>query len=80
MDKPRSPAICPSCHGDEATIETKITRFGGASFDVEHRLMRADMLAVEGFEKRVLVKRKEDGSGITSCPVPQEVRELFGSI
>lgn len=68
----------PSRHGDEVRIETEIVRFGGSSFDVEHRLMRGDKLAVEGFEKRVLVRRKDDGSGITSCEVPQEVRELFG--
>ena len=49
----------PSKHGDEVTIETRITRFGRSSFDVEHRLMRGDVLAVEGFEKRVLVA--EDG-------------------
>ena len=70
----------PSRHGDEVVIETTIARFGKASFDVEHRLLRGangDRLAVEGFEKRVLVKKKEDGSGITSCPVPEEVKALF---
>ena len=67
----------PSRHGDEVRIETEIVRFGRSSFDVEHRLMRGDKLAVEGFEKRVLVRRKEDGAGITSCEVPQEVRGLF---
>ncbi|MFV1876363.1 acyl-CoA thioesterase [Nioella sp.] len=68
----------PSSYGDEVMIETTITGFGRSSFDVEHRLMRGDVLAVEGFEKRVLVRRKE-GGGITSCPVPDEVRALFGA-
>lgn len=67
----------PSRHGDEVVIETAIPRFGSASFDVEHRLLRDGMLCVEGFEKRVLVKRTEDGAGITSCPVPDEVKERF---
>ncbi|MEP0943208.1 MAG: acyl-CoA thioesterase [Rhizobiaceae bacterium] len=72
----------PSRHGDEVVIETSIVRFGSASFDIEHRLLRngsdgEEQLAVEGFEKRVLVKKKEDGSGITSCPVPEEVKVLF---
>ena len=67
----------PSRHGDEVRIETEIVRFGRSSFDVEHRLMRGDKLAVEGFEKRVLVRRKDDGSGIASCEVPQEVKDLF---
>ena len=67
----------PAVHGDEVVIETAIPKFGTASFHVEHRLLREGKLAVEGFEKRVLVRRTEDGSGITSCPVPQEVKDLF---
>ena len=67
----------PSRHGDEVTIETRITRFGRSSFDVEHRLMRGDVLAVEGFEKRVLVAKSADGEGITACPVPEEVIAIF---
>ncbi len=66
----------PSMHGDEVSIETRITRFGRSSFDVEHRLMRGDVLAVEGFETRVLVRRAEDGS-MKSCPVPEDVKARF---
>lgn len=66
----------PAEHGDDLVIETAITRFGSSSFDVEHKLLRQGKLAVEGFEKRVLVSRTEDG-GITSCPVPEEVKTLF---
>ena len=67
----------PSRYGDEVTIETRITRFGRSSFDVEHQLMRGDVLAVEGFEKRVLVAKSADGEGITACPVPEEVIAIF---
>ena len=67
----------PSTHGDEVTIETTITRFGESSFAVSHRLLRDGKLAVEGTEKRVLVRKKEDGTGITSFPVPEEVKALF---
>ena len=67
----------PSKHGDEVTIETRITRFGRSSFDVEHRLMRGDVLAVEGFEKRVLVARTDDGDGMKPVPVPEEVVAVF---
>ena len=67
----------PSTHGDEVRIETRIVRFGHSSFDVEHRLYRGDTLAVEGFEKRVLVKQADDGKGITACPIPEEVIALF---
>lgn len=67
----------PSRYGDEVLIETTITGFGRSSFDVEHRLLRGDTLAVEGFEKRVLVKHKEDGTGLTSCAVPEQVKGRF---
>lgn len=66
----------PSMHGDRVTIATRITRFGRSSFDVEHRLLRGETLAVEGFETRVLVRRGEDGR-LTSCPIPQAVIALM---
>lgn len=66
----------PSRQGDIVEIVTRITRFGRSSFDVEHRLMRADLLAVEGFETRVLVRRGSDGA-LVSCPVPDAVRALM---
>jgi 4-hydroxybenzoyl-CoA thioesterase len=67
----------PSSHGESVRIKTCIVRFGRSSFDVEHKLYRGDELAVEGFEKRVLVAQSEDG-GIKSVPVPEAVIELFG--
>ena len=67
----------PSRFGDEVVIETRITRFGRSSFDVEHRLLRGDVLAVEGFEKRVLVAKTADGEGMTAVPVPEDVIAMF---
>ena len=67
----------PNRHGDEVVIETAIIRFGTASFNIEHRLLRGDELSVQGFEKRVMVRRTSDGSGITSCPIPEKVKRLF---
>ena len=67
----------PSRFGDEVAIETRITRFGRSSFDVEHRLMRGEVLAVEGFEKRVLVAKTADGEGMTPVPVPEDVIAMF---
>jgi len=74
----KSNYFVPSRHGDVVEIETRITRFGRSSFDVEHRLMRGDVLAVEGFETRALVKRTAEGK-LTSCRVPDEVKDLFGA-
>ena len=39
--------------------------------------MRGDVLAVEGFEKRVLVAKSADGDGMTAVPVPEEVIAMF---
>ena len=67
----------PSKHGEMVTIETRFPRFGHSSFDVEHRLLRGETLAVEGFEKRVLVQKKETGDGMRSFAIPQEIIALF---
>ena len=67
----------PSKHGETVAIETRITRFGRSSFDVDHRLLRGETLAVEGFEKRVLVQKRGTGDGIQSFTIPQEVIALF---
>ncbi len=69
----------PSSYGDEVIIETQITGFGRASFDVEHKLFRDEKLAVAGHEKRVLVTRSDDGEGLKSLPIPEEVKALFAS-
>ena len=69
----------PSRFGDTVSIETTITRFGGSSFDVHHRLLRGETLAVEGFEKRVLVQKSADGTGIASCKIPEEIIDLFNT-
>ncbi len=73
----RARFLVPSSYGDEVVIETAITEFGRSSFQVHHRLLRGETLAVEGFEKRVLVRRRADGEGIESCPIPEEVVARF---
>ena len=73
----RARFLVPSSYGDEVVIETAITEFGRSSFQVHHRLLQGETLAVEGFEKRVLVRRRADGEGIESCPIPEEVVARF---
>lgn len=67
----------PSKFGDEVIIETSITGFGRSSFTVEHRLLRGETLAVEGFETRVLVCKSPDGAGLRSFAIPDEIKALF---
>jgi 4-hydroxybenzoyl-CoA thioesterase len=69
----------PSKFGDEITIETAISKFGRSSFEVHHRLLRGETLAVEGFEKRVLVQKAADGEGIQSFEIPEKIIALFNA-
>lgn len=69
----------PSSFGDEIEIVTTFASFGRSSFNVEHRLVRGDVLAIEGYEKRVLVKKSPDGAGIAATPFPPELIERFNN-
>ena len=69
----------PCSYGDEVRIENTVSEFRRSSFDVRHRLLRADdTLAVEAFETRVWVGRHPDKpGGIKAQPIPQEVLARF---
>ena len=68
----------PSTYGETVTIETRISKFGRTSFEVEHKLLRGSIIAVEGFEKHVLVGRDpSDPAKLRPVPIPAEVIELF---
>ena len=74
----RARFLIPSRFGEEIVIETRIVSFRRSSFDVEHRVLKAETVAVEGFETRVLVEKSDNGEGIKSVPIPTEVIALFG--
>jgi 4-hydroxybenzoyl-CoA thioesterase len=70
----------PCAFGDEVQIESAVTEFRRASFDVRHRLLRDDgaTLAVEGFETRVWVGRHPDKpDGIKALPIPEDLIARF---
>ena len=48
----RAKFLIPSRYGDDIVIESRVARFGGSSFDIEHRVLRGETLAIEGFETR----------------------------
>ena len=48
----RAKFLVPSSYGDEVVIESRVERFGHASFEVYHRLLKVDVLAAECWEKR----------------------------
>jgi 4-hydroxybenzoyl-CoA thioesterase len=70
----------PSAYGDEVVIESRVTAFRRSSFDVTHRLLKADeALAVEGFETRVWTVLDGQTGRIRSAPIPPEVIAAFGA-
>jgi 4-hydroxybenzoyl-CoA thioesterase len=74
----RARFLAPSSFGDTVVVESNITEWGKSSFSVHHRLFRADLLAAEGFEKRVWVIRGPgEKKKIQSQPIPREIIEKF---
>jgi len=69
----------PCAYGDEVSIESTVAEFRRSSFDVHHRLLRADgSVAVEGFETRVWVGPAPDRpGGIKAQAIPEEVLARF---
>ena len=72
----RAKFMKPSSFGDRVVIETWIAEWRRSSFEVRHRLLRGDQLAVEASETRVWAERAPDG-GLRSRAIPPEVVSLF---
>lgn len=70
----RSKFYIPSRFGEKVVIETRVTEIRRSSFDVHHRILKDDEVAVEGFETRVWVGQDpENPDGIKAQPIPAEV-------
>jgi 4-hydroxybenzoyl-CoA thioesterase len=69
----------PSRFGDVIEIETQVTAFRRSSFDVAHRVLRADgQLAIEARETRVWAARHpDDPERINGVVIPGEVVEAL---
>jgi 4-hydroxybenzoyl-CoA thioesterase len=74
----RARFVRPSTFGDTVVVESAIERWGRSSFDVHHRLLRGEALAVEGFETRVWTKRDAAGR-LHGAAIPSEVKERFAA-
>jgi len=74
----RSRFLKPTTFGDRVTIESSITAWRRSSFDLQHRLLQGDDLAVEAFVTRVWTVRAPDG-GLRGAPIPVEVVALFSA-
>jgi 4-hydroxybenzoyl-CoA thioesterase len=64
----------PNRYGEEITIESAVVACGRSSMKIEHRLAKAGVLSVEGFETRVFVARDpSDPERIKSQPIPPDI-------
>lgn len=74
----RARFLIPSSFGDILTVESRVTAFRRSSLDVEHRVLKAGALAIEGFETRVWTGRDpETPERLRSVAIPQEVKDRF---
>jgi 4-hydroxybenzoyl-CoA thioesterase len=66
--------IVPSVFGDVVTIESAVVEIKRSSFRMQHRLLRGEILAVEGHETRVwAIRDPEDSAKLKARPIPEEV-------
>ena len=75
----RTRFLIPSTYGDEVVVETQVRTFRRSSFEVQHRLLKEGVLAVEGVETRVWAAADPDRPGrLKALPVPDEVIASLG--
>lgn len=66
--------IIPSRYGDVITIETTAGEVRRSSFDIEHRVLKGDALAIVARETRVWAgKDPESPDRIKGFPIPEAV-------
>jgi 4-hydroxybenzoyl-CoA thioesterase len=64
--------------GDDLTVESRVTEFRRTTFYVHHRVIRGDVLALEGFETRLWTVRDPASGRIKSGEMPAEIVAAFG--
>lgn len=68
----------PCKYGDEVLIRSEVADLRRSSFQVRHRVMRGEALAVEAHETRVWTARDAADPGrIRSVPIPDEVAAVM---
>jgi 4-hydroxybenzoyl-CoA thioesterase len=66
----------PSVFGEVVTVESTVAEIKRSSFRMQHRLLKGEALAIEGFETRVWTGRDpDDPAKLKSRPIPDEVIE-----
>jgi 4-hydroxybenzoyl-CoA thioesterase len=74
----RARFLVPCAFGDDIEVESTVTSFKHASFEVHHRLKKGGTLSAEGFETRLWAARHpDDPKRIKPQEIPPEVIERF---
>lgn len=72
--------LVPSRFGEDVTIESSVIEWRNSSFDVQHKLLKGEILAVECLETRVwTVRSAGDPDKLQSKPVPPEIINRFST-
>jgi 4-hydroxybenzoyl-CoA thioesterase len=74
----RARFVNPIAFSDDVVIETQVVEFRRSSFEMQHRLLKAGVLAVEGFETRVWAARHpNDPARLKAQPIPEDIIARF---
>jgi 4-hydroxybenzoyl-CoA thioesterase len=66
--------VMPCRFDDEVVVESEVGEWGRTSFTVRHRILKAGVLALDGFEKRVWAAPHPDRPGaIKAQAIPAEI-------
>ena len=71
--------LAPALHGDRCEVRSRIGRFGGKSFVVEHDIVRADGTPLAKAQETRVWGKYVGGPGtpMKGQPIPDEVKERF---
>jgi 4-hydroxybenzoyl-CoA thioesterase len=74
----RARFLVPIAFSDDVAIETQVVEFRRSSFEMQHRLSKGGVLAVEGFETRVWAGRHpDDPARMKSRAIPRDIIARF---
>jgi 4-hydroxybenzoyl-CoA thioesterase len=69
----RAKFFTPLRYGDSIVLETEVTKLHRCAFDLHHRVRKADVLAAECFETRVLTAFNLEQGRSRAWPLPREL-------
>jgi 4-hydroxybenzoyl-CoA thioesterase len=71
--------LAPALHGDRCEVRSRIGRFGGKSFVVDHEIVRADGTLLARAQETRVWGRHVGGPGtpMKGQPIPEDLKERF---